>query len=56
VGGAVFVGALELQHDIAVVVDGEPFIGDGGAAAGMNPNYSTHSRNTVIMRDLTPYL
>ncbi len=30
-GGAVLVRALELQHDIAGVVEFEPFIGDGGA-------------------------
>jgi hypothetical protein len=31
VGGAILVGALELEHDVAVVVDRESFVGDGGA-------------------------
>ena len=31
VGGAVPVGAFQLQYDIAGTVEFEPFIGDGGA-------------------------
>ena len=32
VGGTVLVWALELQHDIAAVVEFEPFVGDGGVS------------------------
>jgi hypothetical protein len=28
-GGAVFVGTLQLQHDLAGAVEFEPFVGDG---------------------------
>ena len=33
-GGAVAVGAFELQHDLAGAVAGEPFVGNRGAGDG----------------------